>query len=267
MKPSIHPAKKFKTMIVKRFSVRFHMFLILTAVITFGLVLSRILLLAGITNLTLRSSIVILVSYGFFFLSIRIWLFYVLPSFRKKESSSSSFDGADPEALELPEDPEISIPDRAPAVPGGGGTFSGAGAGGSWNSTAAVNSASTQAAAAHSAGSDSSSFSLDDIDGAGAIVVLLIFLVIAALLGGSIYLIIEAPVILSEAAFNALLSGGMIRATGRMRGEDWTGSILKATWIPFMIIAVITIGSAAVLTKVFPGETNISDIMRHTLLQ
>ena len=275
MKPNIHPAKKFKEMIIRRFSVRLHMFVILTAVITFGLVLSRVLLMCGITSLIIRSTAVILVSYGFFFIAIRVWLFYVLPSFKKKESStssSSSLDAPDIGSIDLPigKGSGVSMPS------GGGGMFSGGGAGGSWNSAAtaaALNDASTQAAATESVSSVSSGgsggFSLDgfDIDSAGALVILLIFLVFAAMMGGAIYLIIEAPVILSEAAFNALLSGGMVRASKQMHSDDWTGSVFKATWIPFAVIAVVTIGSAAILTYVFPGETNISDIVRHTLLQ
>lgn len=43
MTAPIHPSRRFKEMIVKRFSVRMHMFVILTAVITFGLVLDRVL--------------------------------------------------------------------------------------------------------------------------------------------------------------------------------------------------------------------------------
>ena len=276
MKPNIHPAVKFKEMIIKRFSVRLHMFVILTAVITFGLVLSNVLLLCGLTNLIIRSAAVIAVSYIFFFIAIRVWLYYVLPSLRKKESpsSSSSFDGADIGSFDISAGKGSGI-----EIPSGGGSFSGAGAGGSWTRSAAalaMNDASTQAAAAETvnvssaaSSAGSSGFSLGDldIDSAGAIVILLIGIVIAAMLGGAVYLIVEAPVILSEAAFNALLSGGMIRASKQMRGEDWTGSVFKATWIPFAVIAGITVGAAAILTYMFPGETNISDIVRHTLLQ
>jgi hypothetical protein len=273
----IRPTSRFKEMIVKRFSVRMHMFVIITAVITFGLVLSKILLLAGLTNLVYRYTAVLFVSYGFFFIAIRVWLFYVLPSFRKKDSSSTeSLDGVVISAINIPSggsSGDVSFS-------GSGGQFGGGGTSGSWNSSGApaivaLNDASAQGSSAGSAsisGSGSSSgsgFSLGDLDtdSAGALVIFLIFIVIAAMLGGAIYIIYQAPVIMSEAAFNALLSGGMIRAAKKMHSEDWTGSVFKATWKPFVLIAGITITAAAILTYVFPGETNIGDIVRHTLLK
>ncbi len=281
----IHPTRRFKEAIVKRFSVRIHMFVILTAVITFGLVLSKILLLSGLSNLVYRYTAVLFVSYGFFFIAMRVWLFYVLPSFRKKEASSGiSLDGDVLNAISIP-----SSGDSGDSISfeSAGGKFGGGGASGSWNSGSApvmaglnnpsvqgisgpVNSSSFgSGTSASSSGSSGSGFSLGDldIDSAGALLIFLIFIVIAAMLGGAIYIIYQAPVIMSEAAFNALLSGGMIRAAKKMRGEDWTGSVFKATWIPFAIIAGITIASAVILIHVFPGETNIGDIIRHTLFK
>lgn len=288
MTAPIHPSRRFKEMIVKRFSVRMHMFVILTAVITFGLVLSKILLLFGVTNLVYRYTAVLFVSYGFFFIAIRVWLFYVLPSFRKKDASSgTSLDGDVLTAISIPSTGDSG---NSAGFEGIGGKFGGGGASGSWNAgstpaIAALNDSSVQGAAgtissssfssgasSSASGSSSSSgtgFSLGDldVDSAGALLVFLIFIVIAAMLGGAIYVIYQAPVIMSEAAFNALLSGGMVRAAKKMRGDDWTGSVFKATWIPFTIIAGITIASAVVLVHVFPGETNIGDIIRHTLLK
>lgn len=263
------------------------MFVILTAVITFGLVLSKILLLSGLTNLLYRYTTVLFVSYGFFFIAMRVWLFYVLPSFQKKETSSgTSLDGDILTGINIPSSGDSG---NSVSFEGIGGKFGGGGASGSWNAgtTPAVvglNSSPVQGAGSVSSssfsagtpssvsGSSSSSdagFSLGDldIDSAGALLIFLIFIVIAAMLGGAIYIIYQAPVIMSEAAFNALLSGGMIRAAKKMRGEEWTGSVFKATWIPFTIIAGITIAAAVTLINVFPGETSIGDIIRHTLFK
>ena len=276
MNANIRPAVRFKEMIIKKFSVRMHMFVILTAVITFGLVFSKILLLSGITDILIRYTAVIISSYIFFFIAIRIWLFYILPSFRKKETSLSS-SSPDMDVLPLPDITAGEGAGSGASIPsGGGGMFSGGGAGGDWKggTVLVVNNVSADTSPASVAGvstsgSSGDSFSLGDldVDSAGALVIFLICIVIAAMLGGAVYVIYQAPVILSEAAFNAMLSGGMLRASKNMRGEDWTGSVFKATWIPFTIIAVITIASAAILAYVFPGETNIGDIVRHTLLK
>jgi uncharacterized membrane protein YgcG len=274
MNTNIKPAVRFKNMITKKFSVRFHMFIILTAVITFGLVLSRVCLWLGLSNMIIRYALVITVSYAFFFLAIRLWLNYVLPSMKHREniSGSSSIDGDLISSINIP-----SPSGSAEEIPsGGGGMYTGAGAGGNWGSGITANAGNTETQvqgiiSASSSASDSSDglFSIGDIDAdsAGALVILLVVVIIAAVLGGAVYLIYQAPAILSEAAFNALLSGSMIRASKKMRTEDWTGSVFKATWIPFTIIAVITIAAAVILVKVFPGETNLGDIVRHSLLK
>jgi hypothetical protein len=171
MTARIRPSRRFKEMIVKRFSVRMHMFVILTAVITFGLVLSKILLLFGLTNLVYRYTAVLFVSYGFFFIAIRIWLFYVLPSFRKKDASSgTSLDGDVLTAISIPApgDSGDSI-----SFEGIGGKFGGGGASGSWNAgstpaVVALNDSSVQGAAGSVSSSSFSSGASSSASGSSA---------------------------------------------------------------------------------------------------
>lgn len=275
MNANIKTAVRFKSLVVKKFPVRIHMFIILSAVITFGLVLSRICLHAGLTNMAVRYTVILTASYAFFFVAIRVWLFYVLPSINRKNSSLNTSSSG----LDLPSSFDIPSPSgAAEKLPsGGGGTFSGAGAGGNWDRgiASAVNQEINSPAAVMpvtspvSQGSSDGFLSLGDldIDSAGALAILLIFIIIAAMFGGAVYLIYQAPAILSEAAFNALLSGSMVRASKQMRSDDWAGSVFRATWIPFTVIAVITISAAVVLVTYFPGETNLGDIVRHYVLK
>ncbi len=84
---------------------------------------------------------------------------------------------------------------------------------------------------------------------------------IAALIFGvGIYLIYEAPLILSEAAFQGVLAGGLARGAHRMASGDWIGSIFKATWIPLALTLFLAFLAALVLHHFCPGVTRISEL-------
>jgi hypothetical protein len=91
-------------------------------------------------------------------------------------------------------------------------------------------------------------------DGDGCLIAFAIMIVIgiiALVIGGAFFIISMGPEILIEAAFNALLAGGLIKSGAKVSDPDWIGSVIKGTWLPFAIVlaaAWIFVGVAAVLT-------------------
>lgn len=70
-------AHRFKQRLKHGYFVRFHMSLILAAVIASGVLTSKLLLMAGLHYLPLRYGLAVLSSYLVFFLMVRIWVWYV----------------------------------------------------------------------------------------------------------------------------------------------------------------------------------------------
>ena len=96
----------------------------------------------------------------------------------------------------------------------------------------------------------------------GGIVVLgVLAAVVAAVLGSAVYVISEAPLILSEAAFDRLLAVALVKKTRIIDDEDWIGSILGTTWKPFAITLAVAFSASFVLHWYFPEATRLSDIL------
>ncbi len=70
-------APKFKQRLLSRFYVRLHMTLMLCAVILSGVSASKLLLELEVNWMFIRYPIAVCVAYGIFFLSIKVWLWYV----------------------------------------------------------------------------------------------------------------------------------------------------------------------------------------------
>ena len=91
-------------------------------------------------------------------------------------------------------------------------------------------------------------------DGDGCLIALAVMIVAGLLLfaiGAAFFVISLGPEILIDAAFSALLAGGLVKAGRRMDQPGWVGSVFKATWLPLSIVLVslwIFTAVAAVLT-------------------
>lgn len=256
--------KSFMRRFKERFFLRFHMSLILMATILSGLLATKLLLFLQVNNIVVRYPLAVLCSYLAFFLFVKLWLAYI--------SASHSFKGPDILGNVVPDPSDLSGggsgPNvRLPAFRGGGGSFGGAGASGAFDGPAAnVQTAfvppPTDAATSSSGVSDavgeaaSGIFDFDD----DSMVLIAIGVLLAAIFGAAIYLIYIAPHILSEAAFNFLLGSSLIRSYRKMNNPDWMGSVFKDTYVPFVIVLLISLGAALVIHKHAPGITRISDL-------
>jgi len=263
------PAKsRFVAAMRRSYFVRFHMALILAATVLCGLLFSKVLLVLDVEKMGFRYPAAIAFSYLSFFLLIKLWLLYV--------SRTPSRDTGKPDQSILDAVDVLDIPGGSgPAGPGpvtfGGGSSGGGGAGGTFQVAAVpgappepVGNAAGAAAdgggkAAETAGDALSS--LGDFDKA-AVVLFLFGLLVAAVVGAGAYLLYQAPDILTEAAFQAALATGLLRRARGIDSPHWSGSVFRATWLPFAIVTVLGYLFGMFAQAVYPEARTVVELYR-----
>lgn len=257
----------------RRHSLRLHMSLILMATVCAGFLATRSLLALHLENVMLRYPLAVIFAYLIFFISVKLWLKYVAPVPATKRAQSS-VDLADV----LPDLP-ISGPsggfDGIKLVHGGGGEFSGAGASGSLGDaqtaftdsgngllSGGIDTGGGIGDAVGDAAGEAVSSALDNEGGAVAMIVFAVLAaILAVVLGAGVYLVYEAPFILSEAAFEFVLAAGLVRGTRRIDSADWIGSVFKTTSIPFFITLTLATLAGYLMHHYFPEITRISELL------
>jgi hypothetical protein len=210
--------------LMSRFVIRFHMLLILAGTAVGGVLCNALLLRLGVTSMEVRFGLATLGAYAIFFLMIRLWLSFVTTfgasvfqrekSKPAKEVSSPSYDAA--EAGVDGADVVLTLVEEVDA-PDEGGLMEGAVA------------------------------ALDE----SAVLVLLGAVFLSVLSAGA-YFVWQAPMILSEAAFQFALSIGLIRPLRRLDDPDWAAGVLRTTWIPLVVILLVAVVAGFLLQA---GET------------
>ncbi|HEV2666125.1 MAG TPA: hypothetical protein VG324_14500 [Blastocatellia bacterium] len=250
---------KFKQRLLSRFFVRFHMTLMLGAVTISGVGASKLLLELDVNWMLIRYPIAVCAAYGIFFFSIKVWLWYIGLGWRKKGDSEdeSEFD----DEYDFDSEPaDFSSPDSGSVehhwIDSGGGSPTE-----SWGN-ALYEGSSTSSSPSGGSGFD---FLPDlDLGDEGCVVVILLLALLGLLLlgvfGAGIFLIYQSPAILAEAAFQAALASGLISATRRIEYGDWSGSVFKATWIPFAIVLAAAIGFGWAAQHYCPAATKAAEI-------
>ncbi len=245
----------FKERILSQFYLRIHMMLILLAVIISGVISNKVLLELDVTWMLIRYPIAVCVAYGVFFFSIKIWLWYIglnsrsedeidLEELSEFEPDSAGFDLSDNVSVES----YLSPTDGNKAVYESGSTSS-------------------------SSGDGSVVDFLPDLDlgdDAGFVVILalaLLGLLLFGVFGAGIYMIYQSPVILVEAAFQAALASGLIKATKRIEDGAWADSVLRATWIPFAIVLSLAVAIGWVVNHYLPEATRAAEVLEYLRLQ
>jgi hypothetical protein len=222
--------------------VRFHMSLILTAVIASGILASKGLLEFGVHSLRLRYPLAVLGSYLVFLLLVRLWIWYV-SIHRAARLGIGNLDlggtggGGSSGGV-------FGFGGSGDSGGGGGGFagFGGGDSGGGGASTSWENSVAAASVSQPAPGSGSSGWfpKLDfdfDFDDGGWVIILLAVLILA-ILGGAGYLVWVAPHVLPEAAGQALLATTLTRIS-REEHHNWMTGVLRSTWIPFTIILIL----------------------------
>lgn len=242
--------------IMARHAVRLHCALILCACFGMGLVVTKLVLLAGVDAMWVRYSVALVAAYLTFLLGVRIWLRYagfdqpVLPSRRARGN------------VEFPDViGDVDLPARTTGAVfrGGGGRSGGGGASLKFDGAASASEAQGPSLVTVSSRGSAgwSGFDLDD----GLVLVALIALVLAVS-GAVIYLIYAAPTILADAAFAALLSAGLVKSTRRIATGHWVTSVVGHTWVAFGVVFVLALAFALVAQHYVPEARTVGDVLR-----
>jgi len=261
--------KQLAAYFLKRFFVRFHISLILAFAFTAGLLATKGFLALGLETMHWRWPLALLVAYGAFLLGVRVWLSYVgLGRYLDDDSDIDLGDVADV-ASNLVPDGSIDLPDISASGLGDsvGSVIEHAGSGGGGGASGDF--------AAAVVDSGGSGFSLPDVGDIGdiggddgclpIIIVILILALLAAALGVGFYLIWQAPFILTEAAFEAALAAGLVKAARCADDPGWIGGTLSASWKPFVLIFVFAVTAAALAESYAPEARTLMEAI-HTLL-
>jgi hypothetical protein len=214
---------KFKQSLMTCFFLRFHMMLILIGVALSGVIANKLLLYFGVTSMPVRYPVAVIFSYAVFFLLIRIWLCYM--------SEASETHAWDIDITDIADVAEVADVGR----PIHGATR---GRSGRW-------------------GLD---FDLPDFDVDEATILVVFALLLLAIFGVGAYLVYEAPAILAEAAFQAVLASSLVKASNRMDTPGWMGSLVKTTWAPFVVVLVMAAGLGWIAHLYCPEATKLTEL-------
>jgi hypothetical protein len=264
------PSEDFKQRFPERYLVRFHMTLLLLGVSVSGLLASKILLEFGLRSMFVRYLIAVCVAYAVFFFLIRIWLWYVHASSKEDDPPVPDLDIVD--AIDLTGISVDSVQGGAGidevsnvGLSGTGGDFGGGGATDMWGNASTVSGSAPSPLRSSGGGGSSGKSGGWDFDlGDEAIVLLVLGLLLLVIFGAGAYLVYAAPEILTEAAFQALLAAGLIKASSKITRRGWIGSVLRATCIPFLVVLLMTGIFGWVAQKNYPHASRLADIFSHS---
>jgi len=76
-----------------------------------------------------------------------------------------------------------------------------------------------------------------------------------------VWLVWQAPVILPEAAFEALLASGLIKAARRGDARGWARGVLKSTLIPLVLVLAAASFAGWAAQRACPPATRLTDIV------
>ena len=239
--------KRVERVIVQRFMVRFHMMIMLLALVAAGVVASKLLLMAGMTQMATRWPTVVLIAYGLFFLCVKLWLRYVkshmadyepvgvggrpVDADEAEEALLSSSSDEEPQPRKASYAIGDFIPDES-----------------HWRRRRRRH---------HDADEEgfslSSLFSSDsDSDSGEAMVVIALVILVAAVLIAAIVFIVQAPAILAEAGAEVVLAGVVGRRLKREQDADWEWRVFAKTWWIALILMVIVFIAGAIIDKECP---------------
>jgi hypothetical protein len=213
------------TVIARALWVRCHVTVILLGVVVVGMLANTLLLHLGLSSLPLRYALDVLIGYAAFFIGVKLWLRYAETALppRLKHDVVQIEDGA------------------LPAAPADGSPRS------RWWEFLPLE--------------------VPDVsDGGGCLVAALLLLALLALLvllGVGVYLVAEAPALLGEAFVQAALAGALRRGAKRMDEPHWSGTVLRATFIPAGIVLVLALLLGYVLHWFCPTATRLVEALFH----
>ena len=226
---------------------RFHISVILLFTGIAGFLTSFSLLRLGVSAMSVRYPIAILIGYCVFLLLLRLWLWlqrrsldvnFDLPDFNLGSSGTSSHA----EGFEF----------------GGGGDFGGGGAGGSWGNS--VSSSSNVSSGGSSF--DGGGFDLD-LGELG-----LVILAAIALIGGlvaSLYIIYIAPALLAEILLDGVLVASLYKRVKGIERKHWLRAAVRRTIMPAILAAIFFTVAGFAMQRAVPTARSIGEVWHHLM--
>ena len=252
----------------KEYSTRVHMFLIVAACVSVAVLTTRLMLSAGVTVMWERYATALVLAYGTFFVGVWVWL-HLSQYGRHLRADWGRRNNWNPDVPpDLPLNLNIGGGTANPVelpLQGGGGTFDGGGAAGSWDVP-------DTSLALDTPGSGL----LDGVSGVadvggdegGCLLIIagaLIAVALAAVFGATAYVIYQAPAILAEVIFEVLLGSPLARGAKALDSANWASMLLKKTWKPFALMAAVAMSFAVYCNVAFPQVTTAGQLMQMIL--
>jgi hypothetical protein len=237
---------RFKQYLAGTYLVRLHMTVIVLATTTAGLMISKILLEAGLTNVLVRYPLSVVGAYFTFLGLARLWSSFVLWRESKRERRGRN---GSPNWRNLVDG--ASSPGHSSVETFAGGHSGGAGASGWWEPD-------------HSSISPDS-FELHDVSidfdlGEAAGVAIVLVGLILVTFGAGVYVIYCAPDILPEVALNIVLTSGLTGVAIKARSKRWIYGVLRSTGIALALVLITSFGLAVLLHHRCPGAEKLADV-------
>lgn len=246
---------------------RLQMVLILSLAALSTFLSSASLVAMGLTSMGLRYALAVLGGYSFFMLLVRLWIAYQTRNWSfgrntnepRKSSTGSSFDLPDLSGLgDLGE----SV---AGGFEGGGGAFGGAGASASWDGASASLGELSVSTSGDSGGGGGggTSGALDGLGNADEGLPILIAAI--ALLGGLIalgFVVYSSPVLFAEVLLDVAVVGAVYRKNKRHERGHWAAGVLKRTYKPMLVLAVLAFVFGLAVQSIVPDEHTLGAVIR-----
>ncbi len=246
MEPS-QVKKNLELVILRRFYSRWHMALIVLASLSAGLVSSKLLLHFSDLKLLVRYPVSVMVSYIIFLIGLSLWLRYagIGKYLDGRVMSKRAFEK---DAVWQNIAQGHFETDKVKSIEGKllDNTFSGA--------TTSIRT-----------GLDIGTTGFGEISGIGCVFVLFgifIYFVTIALYAAGFLLIIDAPVILAEIVFEAILAAGLVRAARRQASNGWLVSAFSVTWPSLAFVMIFAVLFALFVNRYAPEANSIPDLVK-----
>jgi len=260
---------------IAKFYLRCHVALLILWSFAVGALMTKALLLVGVASLPLRYALALAVAYGAFFVGVRLWLAYIgIEPFGRGASVGGGNGSGGASLPDFTSGGGGGSASKISDVVKGGGDFGGGGASSSFADGVDAPDSSTAPAvprlplsfASRSAGASSGSgggFDLDLGDDGWLIVLLLVLAaaLLCSVFGAVLYLVWTGPSLLADVAFQAMLAAGLVKSAAKWRDACWETRLLRATWIPFVIVTALAIAMAVVAQHVFPDARTLADVV------
>lgn len=255
----------FKKALAGRFDLRGHMGFMLAGVATAAILANKLLLLLGMQSMPLRYGFAATLSYGVFFLLLRIWLVYVLGGPRESTPSSDDGDRIDVRGSRFLED--WRMPTWQSSVRGGGGRSGGGGASASFGEGTAELASEGRSGGGSSGGGSRSREDRGKSSGGsggplGLLGALLVFILPLIVIGTvCYYLVSTGPDLLGEIAFQAVLAGALLGRASGVGTDSWLHAAFRRTRIPFAIVLAVVLVAGAYAQYRCPRARTLAEVL------